>query len=331
MGLCRRRRRSRAVDGEAAVLQPGVDRADRVGFTRVQKRAAGPIAQDSRHLVQEPRRRERVGTIVVRSIASATCSSNAGSLHAPRHATMHMCALSDTTLGPKSCATSVGHASRATHGENVRIDLAVALGAQRRGGEARLGVDRRVRIREGAREGRGARVEEADDGGGVEEAAGGEGGRGFRRLPPRRRARRRRDSSPRGCQPRWARRAMPRGRALESRDRPADRPGVLPAPVSASAGRPFASRGRGRLRYGRTRPGQAGNGGGRRARLARQSSKIARTSGGRGRAYRAWRGAGPVPRRRGHRNRAPRPSRASPTPPRRPCRREEAVTPIEER
>ena len=59
---------------------------------------------------------------VVRSIASATRSSSFGSLHAPRHATMHMCALSDTTLGPKSCATSVGHAFRATHGENVRID-----------------------------------------------------------------------------------------------------------------------------------------------------------------------------------------------------------------
>ena len=56
------------------------------------------------------------------------------------------------------------------------------MGAQRGGGEARLGVDRRVRIREGAREGRGARVEEADDGGGVERAAG-RAGRGFRRLP----------------------------------------------------------------------------------------------------------------------------------------------------
>ena len=93
-----------------------------------------------------------------------------------------MCALSDTTLGPKSCVRSVGHASRATHGENVRIvspsqwahSAAVARHAS--AWTAGCGSAR------GAREGRGARVEEADDGGGVERAAG-RAGRGFRRLP----------------------------------------------------------------------------------------------------------------------------------------------------
>ena len=99
---------------------------------------------------------------VARSIASATCSSSFGSLHAPRHATMHMCALSDTTLGPKSCATSVGHASRATHGENVRIDspshsahsAAVALITPRRGPP---GADPRARARTRCTCGRGGR------------------------------------------------------------------------------------------------------------------------------------------------------------------------------
>ena len=104
---------------------------------------------------------------------------------------------------------------------------------------------------------------------------------GLSPAPPRRRSdpRRRRDS-PRGCQPRG-------GGASESRGRPADRPGIRSAPVSASAGRPFASRGRGRLRYGSARPGQAGNGsGGMRGWRARVRKSRGRR-GGRGRAYRA--------------------------------------------
>ena len=164
------------------MLQPGVDRADRVGFTRVQERAAGPIAQDSRHLVQEPRRGERVCTI-------------AGSFHRIRDLLEQFRVPARPEARHRAHVRPVGHHPRSEELREKRRPrvtrdprrkrphrLAVAVGAQRGGGEARLGVDRRVRIREGAREGRGARVEEADDGGGVERAAG-RAGRGFRRLP----------------------------------------------------------------------------------------------------------------------------------------------------
>ena len=215
----------RAPSGEAAVLQPGVDRADRVGFTRVQERAAGPIAQDSRHLVQEPRR-ERVCTSRVRSIYPVTCLSSFGSLHAPRHATAHMCALSDTTLGPKSCVRSVGHASRATHGENVRIvspsQWAHSAAVARHASAWTAGCgSARARARDAEHVWK-RRTTVAASSGRPDGPAGVLAGSpaSFGASSPR--------SSP-GMSA-SGRRAARRGRASESRDRPADRPGSFQRP-----------------------------------------------------------------------------------------------------
>ena len=86
-----------------------------------------PLGQSPSTLDTLSRSRCFANGLFVRRMVSATSDTMLGSLHARRHDTMHMCALSDTSLGPESCDTSTGHARLATQGENARIDSPVHL------------------------------------------------------------------------------------------------------------------------------------------------------------------------------------------------------------
>ena len=240
---------------------------------------------------------------------------------------MHMCALSDTTLGPKSCATSVGHASRATHGENVRIDspshsahsAAVARhasawtagcgSARARARDAEHVWKRRTTVAASRRR---PEVGAAGAFAGSDPASSGASSPRFFSSGLSAEMGSSRDASGLGV-----------GISRSSRGPPGG-----PSSARLSERRPSV-----RVSWSRAsaiRADATGSGGERERRMRGWRARVRKSRGcrgGRGRAYRAWRGAGPVPRRKGHRNRAPRPSRASPTPPRRPCRREEAVTP----